>query len=182
MADLFGAAGVRIGSTTDTTATGSHLDLGKPITVESLLNVIDFDLRIPTGDNPGPPDGIYINEDGLVTMVWTAGPPLPASGITGASTLLTQGDATDHAEYAEKTVGQETEVHSLTVEGQPALWFEGAPHSLTFVDAEGRTRQESRLAANVLIWEARNVNHRLETTGDLQFALESVVDALMPLP
>lgn len=40
--------------------------------------------------------------------------------------------------------------------------------------------ETTRLAANVLLWEANGVNHRLETTGNLQSSL-TLVETLEPL-
>lgn len=183
VADLLDAAGVRISFTADTTpVAGAGLDLGQPVSVERVPDAVGFDVRIPVGDQPGPPDGIYLSEGDQVTMVWTGTPALPAAGTTDIGLLLTQGEATHGLEVAEKAVGPGTDVHNLMVEGQPGLWIEGAPHSLTFLDAEGNPVEETtRLAANVLLWGAHGVNHRLETTGNLQTAM-TFVDALQPLP
>jgi hypothetical protein len=62
------------------------------------------------------------------------------------------------------------------------LWIEGAIHTFTLLDQAGNPIEETtRLAANVLLWEINGVNHRLETTGDLQNSL-AVVETLEPLP
>ena len=83
---------------------------------------------------------------------------------------------------AEKSLGPDAELSSLEVEGQPAFWIEGAPHTLTMLDPEGIPIEETtRLAANVLLWDANGVSHRLETTSDLESAL-AIVDMLAPLP
>lgn len=51
-------------------------------------------------------------------------------------------------------------VQRFTVEGQPGLWIEGPAHTFTLFDAEGNPIEETtRLAANVLLWEANGVNH-----------------------
>lgn len=183
VADLLDAAGVRISFTADTTPVpGADLDLGEPVSVDTLADTVDFVVRIPVGDQPGPPDGIYLGDDDQATMVWTSTLALPAAGTTDIGLLLTQYEATHGFEFAEKAVGPGTEVRQLMVEGQPGLWIEGAPHSVTFLDAEGNPVEETtRLAANVLLWEAHGINHRLETTSDLQTAI-SIVDSLQPLP
>jgi hypothetical protein len=62
------------------------------------------------------------------------------------------------------------------------LWIEGAIHTFTLLDQAGNPIEETtRLAANVLLWEMNGVNHRLETTGDLQSSL-AIVETLEPLP
>jgi hypothetical protein len=183
VADLFGAAGIRIGLTSEPTPTaGAGLGLGDPVSVDSLSHDVGFEVRIPVGDDPGPPDGIYLDQDGRVTMVWAAGPTLPAAGGRDVGLLLTQFDSTSSLVIGEKLLGPETVVQNLVVEGERGLWIEGAPHTLTFLDAEGnRIEETTRLAGNVLLWEAHGVNHRLETTGDLQSALD-VIHQLAPLP
>lgn len=57
-----------------------------------------------------------------------------------------------------------------------------AAHTFTLLGAEGNPVEErTRLAANVLLWEANGLNHRLETTGDLQSSL-AIVETLEPIP
>lgn len=68
------------------------------------------------------------------------------------------------------------------IDGVPALWTEGTPHTMTLLDAEGNPLTVStRLAAKVLLWEANAVNHRLETAGDLSTVL-AIVDSVAPVP
>lgn len=182
-ADLFSAAGIRIGLTTQSAPTvGSELNLGEPIPLDDIGQAVDFDVRIPAGDDPGPPASVYLSGDGQITVVWAGNPTLPAAGDTDVTLLLTQRKAYDLEDFAQKAIGPETEIQDLQVEDQPALWIEGAPHTLTLLDADGNPVEEtSRLAANVLLWEANGVNHRLETTGDLQSAL-AIVETLEALP
>ncbi len=183
VADLFGAAGIRIGLTPDPAPTvGADLDLGEPIQVDDIGQAVEFVIRIPAGDDPGPADGVYLGDDGQITMVWAGNQTLPAAGETDVALLLVQRKAYDLGDFGEKAIGPETEVQGLRVEGQPALWIEGAPHTLTLLDSQGNPVEETtRLAANVLLWEANGVNHRLETTGDLQSALV-IVETLEALP
>lgn len=183
VADLLGAAGIRIGFTADPTpSVGAELNLGEPVSVDNLRDVVDFDVRIPVGNEPGPPDGVFLAEDGQLTFVWTGGPGLPAARDMDIGLLLTQREASGALEVAEKGIGPDTRVHRVAVEGQRALWIEGADHTLTFLDAEGNPIEETtRLAANVLLWEANGVNHRLETSSDLQTAM-AIVDKLQPPP
>lgn len=179
VADLFDAAGIRIGLTNDPAPTaGADLDLGEPIRLDEVEQVVDFVVRTPTGADPGPPDGVYLGEDGEVTMVWTHSRTLPAAGDTNVGLLLAQRQADAPRYIGEKAIGPGTEVRILQVEEHAALWVEGAPHTLTLLDSDGnRVEETTRLAANVLLWEANGVNHRLETTGDLESAL-AIVETL----
>lgn len=181
-ADWLGAAGIRIGLTSDQTpTTGAELDLGELIRLDEVGDAVDFQLRVPGGENPGAPNAVYLSDNGQVTMVWGGTSTLPAAGDTGIGLLLTQYSAAG-GQIAEKSIGPDTGVHRLTVEGQPALWVEGGAHTFTLLDQDGNPIEDTtRLAANVLLWEANGVNLRLETTGDLQNSL-AIVESLEPLP
>lgn len=181
-ADLFRAAGVRIGLTSEPDPTvGANLGLGEPIDLGDVDQAVDFTVRVPAGADPGSPDAVYLS-DGRVTMVWMGAEPLPAAGDTEVGLLLTQRAAFGLEDFAEKALGPATEVERVEVESQPGLWIEGVPHTLTLFDRDGNPVEETtRLAANVLLWEAGGVNHRLETTGDLISTL-AIVDQLEALP
>lgn len=181
-ADWLGAAGIRIGLTSDQApTTGAALDLGELIQLDEVGDAVDFQVRVPGGENPGTPNAVYLSDDGQVTMVWGGTPTLPAAGDTGIGLLFTQ-NTMGGGQIAEKSIGPDTGVQRLTVEGQPALWVEGATHTFTLLDKDGNPIEETtRLAANVLLWETNGVNHRLETTGDLQSSL-AIVETLEPLP
>jgi hypothetical protein len=182
VADLLSEAGIRIGVISDETpTTGSELDLGEPVQLDEIEESVDFQPRIPGGEDNGVPDAIYLSAGGQVTMVWAGTPSLPAAGDTGIGLLLTQ-YADGDEQVAEKLVGPKTALERLTVEGRPALWIEGAAHTFTLLDPEGNPIEETtRLAANVLLWEANGVNYRLETTGDLNSSL-AIATSLAPVP
>lgn len=182
VAELFREAGVRIGFIAQPpAAVGESLDLGAPVSMEQLANAVDYTVRLPAGDEPGPPDAIYLSDSQQITMVWAPSPAHPAAPTSDIGLLFNQRPAASTEEFAEKGVGPDTEVQSVTVDGQPALWITGAPHTITLLDPEGNPIEETiRLAANTLLWQAHQVNYRLETTGELQAALE-VVDQLRHL-
>lgn len=182
VADLLGAAGVRVSITPDEApATGANLNLGELVHQDEVQDAVDFELRTTADDDLGPPDAVYLDDSGQVTMVWAGGPTLPAAGDSGIGLLLTQHQANGGVEVGEKAIGPESGVQSLEVEGQPALWIEGAPHTLTMLDREGNPIEETtRLAANVLLWDANGVGHRLETTDDLERAL-AIAENLEPI-
>jgi hypothetical protein len=183
VADLLGAAGIRIGIGADHPATtGAGLGLGQPVSLNEAEDVVNFDLRVPAGEDPGPPDNVYLGDAGEITMVWADGPALPAAEENDVGLLLTQRESNEGPDFGEKLLDPETEVQRLSVESRPALWIESAAHALTLLDTDGnRIEETTRLAANVLLWEANGVRHRLETTGDLHSAL-AVVEKLERLP
>ena len=183
VADLLGAAGIRIEfGAEEATGVGAGLELGSPSDLDHVGSAVDFEVRAPAGDPPGPPDAVYLTGDGQVSMAWVGTEPLPAAAGTDVALLFGQRAAYGLQDFGEKIVGSSTVVVRLDVEGQPAFWIEGAPHTLTLLDRQGNPVEETaRLAANVLLWESGGVNHRLETTGDLAGAL-AFVDQLEALP
>jgi hypothetical protein len=179
VAELFAAAGIRVTVTADPApSAGADLDLGDPIHLVEVAQAVNFVVRVPTGANIGAPDGVYLSDDGEVTMVWAHGQTLPAAGDTDVGLLLAQRQIDAPRHIGDKALGPGTEFQILEVEGHAALWIEGTPHTLTFLDSDDQPVEETtRLAANVLLWEANGVNHRLETTGDLESAL-AIVETL----
>jgi hypothetical protein len=179
VAELFAAAGIRVTVTADPApSAGADLNLGDPIHLVEVAQAVNFVVRVPTGANIGAPDGVYLSDDGEVTMVWAHGQTLPAAGDTDVGLLLAQRQIDAPRHIGDKALGPGTEFQILEVEGHAALWIEGTPHTLTFLDSDDQPVEETtRLAANVLLWEANGVNHRLETTGDLESAL-AIVETL----
>jgi len=159
VADLFREAGVRIGFVAETPRIDTaSLDLGTEIDLEEAGAWVDFDLRFP--DLLGRPDVVYIGRDQHVSMVWG-----------DEAVLFTQTNVP--GDYAQKGVGPGTDVTPVTIDGTPALWVAGAPHSFTMLDSAGDPLEEStRLAHNVLLWSLDGIVFRLETTGELDHALE----------
>mgnify|MGYP006908210963 FL=1 len=180
VADVLGAAGIRVGFLEQAPTAGAELDLGEQVALAEIEGVIDFEVRVPGGDL-GTPDEVFVGSGDQVSMVWNDSPTLPAAGDTGIGVLFTQSPSTGELDLGVKGIGEGTNVVGVIVEGVPGLWVEGAAHTLTLYDADGAPIEETtRLAANVLLWEASGVYHRLETTGGLQSALD-VVDQLQPL-
>jgi hypothetical protein len=167
VADLFQEAGVRIGFVEEApTDLGQALELGDLVTMPEAETRVDFDLRHP--EVLGPPEETYIDEAGLVSMMWD-GPVLLTQRARGAS-------------YAEKRLGSDTSVADVVVAEEPGLWVEGVGHSFTYLDAQGnRIEETTRLAGNVLLWSADGVDHRLELSGDLSRALE-IAESMMISP
>lgn len=157
VADLLHEAGVRIGffepGTSDML---SDLDLGERIGIEDAPRRAGFELRAPAV--LGPPESAHL-DGGVVTLVWDG--PILLTQRAGGGT------------YAQKGLGPETKATGVAVAGEPGLWIEGAEHTFTLLDADGDPVVEtSRLAANVLLWNADGVDYRLELTGPLDRALE----------
>jgi hypothetical protein len=114
-------------------------------------------------------------------MVWRAGEVLPASGDSGIGVLYSQFRAALTGDLFSKHLGPGTDVVSTEVDGASGFWIEGAPHLILYEDATGNVVEEAtRLAGNVLMWEADGVTHRIETMLSLEEALR-IVESLRPV-
>jgi hypothetical protein len=181
VANLFGAAGIQItfGDTPFDEAVGD-LGLGAEVAISDIDDA-GFEVLAPVGSDPGPPDGVFVGENGEVNMVWEARSQLPAAGGTRIGLLLTQREERSGTYQGVKTVSPETDVEAVLVNGAQGFWIEGALHTLLLVDETGvETEETRRLAANVLLWAREGVSYRLETTGNLASAL-AIAESLSPV-
>lgn len=183
IADLLGVAGIEVAFTDQAHDTDSiQLDLGEPVSLQDTTERSTFPISLPALAEVGTPTAIYL-EEGPPTVVhatWEAGPDLPEVAVTGIGLLLTQFESGTEQTVFSKELSDSTSVEVTAVGDDPALWIEGAPHQLTYRPANGiQTREVSRLAANVLIWESNGITYRLESDIDLQPALR-IAQALSP--
>lgn len=167
VADLIVEAGVRIGVIEEAPTAGADLDLGEEVSLSRAASVVDFPLSIPA--ELEAPGSIYLDGESI-SMVWEGDGTLPSAPGTDVAVLLTQSPGGEPR--ASKGVTPDSDLLTLTVDGSPALWIEGAEHTFTALDEEGNPIEETtRLAANVLLWSSDSVDFRLELTGDLETAL-----------
>lgn len=183
IADLLGVAGIEITFTDEAFDAGSaRLELGEPASLEHVTDRITFPMSLPTLAEIGPPTAIYLEEGRpfVVHATWEAGPDLPEVAGTGMGLLLTQFESPTDQTVFSKELSDSTSVEVTAVGAEPAQWIEGAPHQLTYRTVDGtQTREVSRLAANVLIWENNGITYRLESELECQRALR-IAQALSP--
>ena len=150
------------------------LGLGRPATLAEARNSVDLNVLVP--QRLGPPDAVFVGrrpEGGRVTMVYDPKEDLPADENTGVGMLVTLFRGSTDTAFVQKEAGPETSVRPITVEGSPGMWIEGAPHTVAYVDANGRMFPDSlRLAGNVLIWQVGEVTLRLESRLQLEPSLD----------
>jgi hypothetical protein len=182
VADLLGVAGIEVRFGETTPPVGSELDLGEPVTLDQAAGAVEFDLSLP--ELLGPPDAVYLSPRptaGRVSMVWGGAETLPAPGGSDVGLIYSQ-FALDLAENElfVKSVRPDNGVRAADIAGILGLWIDGAPHVITYEDAAGDVvEEETRLAANVLMWERAGVTHRIETTLTLEEAL-ALAESLIP--
>jgi hypothetical protein len=93
-------------------------------------------------------------------------PPLDAEPavhlLDGRPVLLSEYAARDYG-LLKKSVGEKTLVEPVRVAGQPGLWVEGPPHTLTYFSSSGEFREKTvKIHGNVLLWTRGPVTVRLE--------------------
>lgn len=69
-----------------------------------------------------------------------------------------------------KTLGAGTDVQQVTVNGALALWIDGAPHEVSFLDADGAIVFEG-FAGDTLLWQDGRVVRRLEGFTEMGAAI-----------
>lgn len=171
VADLLSVAGIEITFAGSEPSTDSNsIDLGEPTTLEGAARHVDFPLALPTLETIEEPDDVYL-ETGppvVVHITWDMAPDRPAIAGTNIGLLLTQFTSPAAGTVLTKDLTSDTAIEQTTVDGQNALWLEGAPHKLTYRTTDGTSSQQiSRLAGNVLLWEKDGVTYRLESGLEL---------------
>jgi hypothetical protein len=109
----------------------------------------------------GAPDEVYFSNSvpgGQVTFLWgTREEP---------QLLMTQSPGES---FAEKMLAPGSDTEATDVDGNPGVWFSGAPHAFVYRDERGVIREETaRLARNTLLWQDGPLTVRLE--GELSKA------------
>jgi hypothetical protein len=150
------------------------LDLGEPNTLDGAADRLDFAPLVPA--ELGRPDGVYVREGppgGELSLTYAARPGLPRAGNTRLGLLLTEFQGAVSPEYLGKVVGATTETERLRIDGERAIWVEGAPHFFFYRSPDGLVVEEQlRLADNVLLLERGPLLIRLEGAFDRDRAIE----------
>lgn len=150
------------------------LSLGERTTLDSARDSVAFDPQVP--EAAGEPDAVFVKRQvpgGLVALTYRASEDLPEARSTGLGLLVEEfrGDLTP--EYFGKTAGQTTRIERLRVDGDRAIWLEGAPHFFFYRAPNQPFREEQlRIAQNVLLLERGRLLIRLEGAFDLDRAVD----------
>ena len=116
--------------------------------------------------DPGEPDAIYVRRDipgGELSLAYRPRPGLPEATATGLGLLVSEFRGDLVPEFVGKLAGEATSIERLTLDGQRAIWIEGAPHFFFYRRPDGTSTERTlRLAANVLLLERGDTLVRLE--------------------
>ncbi len=170
--EFFGLQGATVERRTElpTPPPERPLELGERTTLDAAAGRLPFEPLVPSA--LGEPDGVYLR-GGELSLAYRARPGLPRTATTRLGLLVTEFRGDLHPDYIGKIAGGATAIERLRVDGERALWLEGAPHFFFYRGAGGEIREgELRLAQNVLLLESGPLLVRLEGAFDRERALE----------
>jgi hypothetical protein len=146
---------------------GSNLGLGTPTTLEAAQNVVGWQVLVPA--QLGRPDAVYLlmppdgPSQGEVTLVYAPRPGIQAASQTGVAVLVTMARGSVNEQFFGKTVGPDTTVQAISVDGYDGWWISGKPHMFVFIDSNNEPRYDTlRLATNTLVINEEGTIVRIE--------------------
>ena len=149
------------------------LGLGERTTLAAARDSLAFDPLLP--EAAGQPDGVFVDDrvpGGVLSVTYRPRAGLPEARSTRLGLLVTEFRGDLLPEYAGKIAGQATRIERLRVDGNRAIWLEGAPHFFFYRPPDRPFREERlRIAQNVLLLQRGNVLVRLEGAFDFERAL-----------
>jgi hypothetical protein len=126
--------------------------LGRPFSRDEAERAVGFELALPPFKGAGP-KRVYVLDSALATVVLHA---------HGRSMLLSEYRAANF-DLLKKSAGGKTVIEEVHVNGEPGLWLEGGPHTLTYFNRRGEFRERTILIrGNVLLWIHGRLTLRLE--------------------
>jgi hypothetical protein len=168
VADWLGLRGVEVErSPKPVQGLGKDLELGRPVSLAEARDALGFEPLVAARAQYGAPDGIYLADrpaGGRVTFQYEPRPGLPAAPGSKVGLLVTEFEAEISEPVLSKLAGPDTTIERLQVNGQLAFWLAGAPHTVAFVDRDGKIFQDdSRLAGNTLLFAQGPRTIRIES-------------------
>jgi hypothetical protein len=138
---------------------GQRLGLGEQVTLADAESRAGFKVLLPA--RLGQPDEIYYDSSHrMVSLVYASRPGLPAPDETGVSLLVSEFPGQLVQDSFSKILGQGQTLDEVDL-GSGKAYYIGGQHVFYFFNGPGRT-DESRLAANTLIWQRDDVLIRME--------------------
>ncbi|MCA1682621.1 MAG: hypothetical protein LC685_01250, partial [Actinobacteria bacterium] len=124
--------------------------LGRPLAPDEAERAVGFELALPPGTKPGR---VYVLDGTLASVVLrSAGRPLLLSEYRSVNFDLLK-----------KSAVAKSVIEPVRVNGEPGLWLEGGPHTLTYFNRRGEFRQRTvMIRGNVLLWIHGQLTLRLE--------------------
>jgi hypothetical protein len=133
--------------------------LGRQMPLEEIRREVGFSVAVPTLPGLGHPTA-YLSglvPGGAVNLVYgSPGGPDRA--------LITEFVGRIDQNFLHKYIDAGTQVQEARVDGTTGLWVSGEPHTIAYVDRDGRVIFSSlRPSGHALLWQREEVTLRLET-------------------
>jgi hypothetical protein len=147
---------------------GSNLITGQHVSLQAARDAVAFPivLAVPQQHGISPPV-VYVDSSipgGLVTLVYPAGPGLPAIGDSGIGLVLEEFEGQISRPVIGKFVEPPTTITDVSIAGAPGFWIAGGPHDVAYLGPDGEVRPNTlRVSGNSLLWERGAVTLRMES-------------------
>jgi hypothetical protein len=150
------------------------LRLGIRTTLEKAPAKLAFEPLVPS--DPGRPDGVFVTSvlpGGELSLTYLPRGDLPRAGTTRLGLLVTEFRGDIQPDFLGKMAGQTTKIEPFALDGERAIWIEGAEHFFFYRTPDGRVIEDQlRLAQNVLLLEHGRLLVRLEGAFGRERAIE----------
>jgi hypothetical protein len=147
---------------------GSDLITGQHVSLREAREAVEFPivLAVPQQHGFSAPE-VYLDSSipgGLVTLVYQAGPDLPAIGDSGIGLVLEEFEGQISRPVIGKFVEPPTTVMDVSIDGTAGFWIAGGPHDVAYLGPDGEIRPNTlRVSGNSLLWERGEVTLRMES-------------------
>src|SRR5437764_6966882 len=124
---------------------------------------VAFDVLTPHGRGLGPAR-VHVDQlapGGRITLTYPPSDRFPRSRFIATGVLVTEFEGHIDEGFFKKVVSG-SHIDTPEVDGNPAVWFFGRPHEVTFFDRDGIPLETTRLAGNTLVWAIGPLTIRLE--------------------
>jgi hypothetical protein len=149
---------------------GEGLGLGSRVTLGQARAQAGFPVLLPASLD-SPDEAYFDSRRHMVTLVYAARPGLPSAGETGTGLLISEFPGQLNQDSFAKVVGPGTALEPVDL-GSGRAYFIGGGHVFILYSGPAGV-DESRLAANTLIWQRGEVLIRVE--ANLDQAQESAI-------
>jgi hypothetical protein len=140
------------------------LGLGERTSLAGARESLGFEPLVP--EAAGRLDGVFVDRGvpgGRVSLVYRARELLPEARSNGLGLLVDEFRGDLAPEYIGKIAPEATRIERLRIDGERAIWLEGAPHFFFYRSRERSiTEDRLRIAQNVLLLEQGRLLVRLE--------------------
>ena len=144
---------------------GSSLDLGRLVDVDTASERAGFPVRLPTDAAVGAPDAVWLSPRDEVALAWAPTDNLPPTIESDIGLLVMQFRGSVTPEPIGKMISSGTEVEPVQLDDGSAYWISGDPHVFFYMSPDGEHIDEGRRwVGDALIWQRGEMTYRIETS------------------